>query len=191
VTPSWPDLERRSGLEIRAEGNRIVGHAIVFDVRSRDLGGFVEVVRPQAIDRSLTGDIVALYNHDAGQVLGRTPRTLSIRKDERGLAFELDPAPTTAGRDALELVRRGDVTGASFGFKTVKDSWSRDGDVTVRTLLDIEILELSLTALPMYQQTDVQMAQRSLQAFQAGQVLPAGRSSIRWLRMRDRTVTKF
>jgi HK97 family phage prohead protease len=173
------DLERRSAaLEIRAVGERIVGHAIVFDTRSRDLGGFVEVIRPQAVDRSLTADIVALFNHDQGAVLGRTPKTLSLRKDTRGLAFELHPPATQAGREALELVGRGDIRGASFGFKTLKDTWSRDGDTTVRTLLDMEILEISLTALPVYTATDVAIAQRSLQAFQAQQ--PGKR--IDWLR---------
>jgi uncharacterized protein len=64
-------------------------------------------------------------------------------------------------------VRRGDVQGASFGFKTVKDAWSRDGGITVHTLLDIELVEISLTAIPVYTDTDVALAQRSLQAFQA------------------------
>ncbi len=180
MTPQWPDLERRSAWEIRAVKERIVGHAIVFDSRSRDLGGFVEVVRPQAVDRSLAADVVALYNHDQGAVLGRTPTTLRLTKDTRGLAFEIDPPATQAGREALELVGRGDIRGASFGFKTLKDAWSRDGSTTVRTLLDLELVEISLVAVPVYTATDVAIAQRSLQAFQAqhqGQ-------SIRWLRMR-------
>ncbi len=52
-----PLLERRSALELRADGDRITGHAIVFDSRSRDLGGFVEVIRPQAVDRSRRGTL--------------------------------------------------------------------------------------------------------------------------------------
>jgi HK97 family phage prohead protease len=166
-----PDLERRDVQwpadptyqhELRADQSKIVGHAVVCDVRSRDLGGFVEVVAPAAITRALTANVVALFNHDANQVLGRTPKTLTLSRDARGLAFVLDPAPTQAGRDALELVRRGDVAGASFGFRTVRDHWTRDGGTTVRTLLDIELLEISLTALPSYQQTDVSVALRSL-----------------------------
>ena len=175
-----PLLERRSALEIRAVGDRIVGHAIVFDSRSRDLGGFIEIVKPFAVDRSLAGDVVALYNHDAGAVLGRTPATLQLRKDDRGLAFELHPPATQAGREALELVGRGDIRGASFGFKTLKDAWSRDGNTTLRTLLDIELVEISLTAIPVYTATDVAIAQRSLKAFQAQ---PRGQS-VRWLQMR-------
>jgi uncharacterized protein len=173
------NLERRSALEIRAIGDRIVGHAVIFGSRSHDLGGFVEIVHPDAVNRSLGGDVVALYNHDSGAVLGRTPKTLHLAKDDRGLAFQLDPAPTQAGQEALELVRRGDLKGASFGFRTLKDAWSRDGDTAVRTLLDIEVQEISLTAFPAYQQTDVAVAQRALQVFQA----QAGQR-IEWLQRR-------
>ena len=49
----WPDVEYRAVAEVRADRSRIVGHAVVFDTRSRDLGGFVEVVRPSAVDRAL------------------------------------------------------------------------------------------------------------------------------------------
>jgi HK97 family phage prohead protease len=174
------NLEYRSALELRAVGDRIVGHAIVFDARSRDLGGFVEVVKPSAVDRSLTADIVALYNHDPGAVLGRTPRTLQLRKDDRGLAFTLDPAPTQAGRETLELVRRGDLTGASFGFRLLKESWSMEGGTPIRSLLDLELVEISLCALPVYPQTNVEIAQRSLQAWQQQG------HRIDWLRMRER-----
>ena len=178
-----PDLERRSVVELRAEASTIVGYAVVFDVRSRDLGNFVEIVRAQAVNP--TGDVVALYNHDVGAVLGRTPKTLQLRKDARGLAFTLDPAPTQAGKDAFELVRRGDVVGASFGFLTKKDAWRNDAGVMVRELLDIEIAEISLTAFPAYRETDVTVAQRSLQAAsQKGGATPI--SSVHWLRMQER-----
>jgi HK97 family phage prohead protease len=174
-------LEYRSIPEVRADRTHIVGYALVFDVRSRDLGGFVEIIRPSAVDRTMTAgaDIVALFNHNQDAVLGRTPKTLQLTKDTRGLAFELDPPGTQAGRDALELVTRGDVRGASFGFQTRKDHWQREHGTMVRELLDIEIAEISLTAFPAYRETDVAVAQRSLQAFQVhhGQ-------SVAWLRLR-------
>lgn len=163
-----PDIERRAVVELRAQRERIVGYAVVFDVRSRDLGGFVEVVRSQAVDG--TGDVVALLQHNPEAVLGRTPTTLLLEKDTRGLAFTLDPAPTQAGRDAFELVKRGDIRGASFGFTTKTDRWHLDAGVRVRELLDIELVELSLTAFPAYQQTDVSVAQRSLLAATAAHV---------------------
>lgn len=168
----WPDLEHRAVLELRAHRGRIVGHAVVFDTRSRDLGGFVEVVRRESIDPA--GDVVALFNHDPGAVLGRTPSTLTLTTDARGLAFTLDPAATQAGRDAFELVNRGDVKGASFGFLTKRDAWRHEAGVLVRELLDITIAEISLTAFPAYAETDVSIAQRSLQA--AGLAGPIPRS---------------
>jgi HK97 family phage prohead protease len=179
------ELERRATADLGLDGHTLRGRAIVFDVRSRDLGGFVEVVRPQAVDRALRAgaDIVGLFNHDAGAVLGRTPQTLRLTKDARGLAFELDPPPTQAGRDALALVQRGDVAGASFGFRTLTDAWHEDGGLIVRELLDIDIAEISLTAFPAYQQTNVTVAQRSLLAFRAER---QGKS-IAWLRMRTRS----
>jgi len=171
-------------VELRADASKIVGHAIVFDVRSRDLGGFVEVVKPQAVAQALTGSIIALFNHDANAILGRTPATLQLRTDARGLAFTLDPAPTQAGREALALVARGDVTGASFGFRTVKDAWRQEAGVMVRELLDIEIAEISLTAFPAYRETDVSVAQRSLEA--ASLIARDKTSSIHWLRLQAR-----
>ena len=177
------NLERRAVVELRADRQRIVGHALVFDTRSRDLGGFVEIVRRDAVKSTLHADIVALFNHDSSAVLGRTPQTLQLTTDTRGLAFVLDPAPTQAGRDAFELVKRGDITGASFGFTTAKDAWSRDGDVMVRELLDITIAEISLTAFPAYAQTDVSVAQRSLRS--ASQICYANRST-HWLRLKAR-----
>ncbi len=188
---SLNQLERRAVLELRADGQRLVGHAVVFDTRSADLGGFVEIVRPSAVARALAPgvDIRALYNHDSGAVLGRTPKTLTLSRDARGLAFTLDPAPTQAGQDALALVQRGDITGASFGFRTVKDAWRQDGGIAVRELLDVEILEISLTPFPSYAQTDVSVAQRALQAARIGgknpPILPLA-STVKWLRLRER-----
>jgi HK97 family phage prohead protease len=174
-------LERRP-FEVRAVGERIVGLAIPFDTRSRDLGGFVEVVKPQAVDRSLRADIVALFHHNPEAILGRTPTTLQLKKEARGLAFTIAVPNTQLGRETLELVRRQDLTGASFGFRTIADAWKRDGDITIRELLDIEIGEISLTAFPAYQQTDVSVAQRSMQAWQKESALSFSGQRIDWLR---------
>lgn len=175
-------LERRAATLEGVRGERIIGHAVVFDTPSRDLGGFVEIVRPGAVDRALRAeaDIVALYNHDPGAVLGRTPHSLRLARDSRGLAFELEPADTQQGRDVLTLVSRGDLRGASFGFRALKDAWRTEGRTVIRELLEIDILEISVTAFPAYQVTDVQVAQRALQAF----TQQRQGSRIAWLRGR-------
>ena len=59
---------------------------------------------------------------------------------------------TTDGNDIRELVSRGDISGMSFGFSTVKDSWSASGDE--RTLLEVRLHEVSVvTSVPAYPQT--------------------------------------
>ncbi len=70
--------------------------------------------RPSAL--TPTANIVALYIHDAGAVLGRTPKTLTLATDTRGLAFQLNPAPTTAGRDALRSSSVAMSPGPASGF---------------------------------------------------------------------------
>lgn len=178
------ELERRSVPELRAAHDHLVGYAVLFDTRSLDLGGFVEIVRPGAVDRALAAaaDVRALYEHNPAAVLGRTPKTLTLTKDARGLAFDLEPAPTQAGKDALALVTRGDITGASFGFRTHKDAWRKDGAVTIRELLDVEILEISLTAFPAYAESDVSLARRALATYansHAGRSIASLRRAIR------------
>ena len=102
-----PELERRYATIDGIAGNRVAGHAVVFNVRSRDLGGFQEIVRPQAVDRALRADarIVALYNHDTAKVLAHTPETMTLTKDSLGLAFSMALPDTSAGRDVFDLVR--------------------------------------------------------------------------------------
>jgi uncharacterized protein len=48
----------------------LTGRAIVFDVRSQDLGGFQKVVSPGAVTETLAGkqNVLLLNNHNSGQV---------------------------------------------------------------------------------------------------------------------------
>lgn len=149
-------LERRA-LEVRASGGRIEGYAAVWNSPSADLGGFVETIAQGAFSASLRrgDDVLALYHHDTRAVLGRrSSGTLRLAEDAHGLAFSLDVANTSAGRDALELVTRGDVTGASFGFSVRRDAWEK-GAQRHRTLLEVDLFEITLTATPAYAATHV------------------------------------
>jgi len=158
-------IERRSALEFRATGNRIGGYAAVFDKPSGDLGGFKEKIAQGAFTRTLAEkpDVVGLYDHDARAVLGRTTSgTLQLEQDERGLKFELDVANTTTGRDVLEMVKRGDVTGASFAFSARSETWEdSSAELPLRILQDVDLFDITITPMPAY--GDTQVALRTLQ----------------------------
>jgi len=150
-------IERRgAAAEIRAAGRRLAGHAAVFNVPA-DLGGITETVRPGAFTRTLGEgrDILALQDHDPGRVLARTKSgTLRLAEDSRGLSFEIDLANTTLANDLLEMVTRGDVGGASFGFRVRRDGEHWEG--RKRELRAVDLIEVSIvSSFPAYPQTDV------------------------------------
>ena len=87
--------------------------------------------------------------------------TLRINKDARGVRFDLMPPDTSWGRDAIESIRRGDVSGVSFQFSTrrdgTSDTWEKPGadGVALRTVLDADLYEVSPVTFPAYPQTSV------------------------------------
>lgn len=165
------DIEKRSNIaevEHRAEDDKrtLVGYAAVFE-RLTDIGGyFQEKIAPGAFADAIKGDIRALIDHDRGRVIGRTKSgTLRLKEDGTGLRVEIDVPNTTDGNDLWELVERGDITGMSFGFRVTKETWDETGDIPVRTIEKLELLEVSAVAWPAYQ--DTTLAKRSLDAARA------------------------
>lgn len=144
----------------RADGqpDRLMGYAAVFDAMSDDLGGWRERIAKGAFARSITegADVRALIDHDTAQVIGRTKSgTLRLAETNVGLSVEIDLPATTAARDLSTLIERGDVSQMSFGFYTREDRWDKVDGAWVRTLLDAELFDVSVVAIPAYPQTEV------------------------------------
>jgi len=78
---------------------------------------------------------------------------MRLNEDERGLRVSATFPNTSAGRDAAELLRRGDVDSMSFGFSVPSggDDWSNDG--SERTLNSVRLHEVSIVAFPAYSST--------------------------------------
>jgi HK97 family phage prohead protease len=155
-------------IEVREEkdGMRFTGYAAVFDSPSEPLP-FTEMIERGAFKRSIESrnDIKLLWNHDTASVLGSTrAKTLRLYEDERGLKVEAMLPNTTLGRDAAELLRRGDVDSMSFGFSVPRggDEWSDDG--MLRTLKSVRLHEISIVAFPAYSGTAGTTSVRGLAA---------------------------
>lgn len=165
------DLERRitvdAKFEVRQDGDNppvLVGYAAVFNQLSDDLYGFRERIVPGAFNASTNSDIRALFNHDPNIILGRTTSgTLKVMEDSHGLKVEIMPPDTQVARDLITSMRRGDIDQMSFGFRTRNDLWEDDGGEAIRTLLEVDLFDVSPVTFPAYPQTDI--AVRSMNAW--------------------------
>lgn len=158
-------IERRFSTELRlsTDGKKIVGYAAVYDKASEDLGGFIEYVRQGAFARSLNSlpDVRALINHDSNLILGRTlSGTLLLGADATGLEVILQPPDTSYAKDLMISMGRGDITQMSFAFTTAKDDWQLVDGQRTRSLLDLDLVDVSVVTYPAYPDTSV--AVRSL-----------------------------
>lgn len=146
-------------VELRADGAKktAAGYAAVFNKLSQNLGGFVEQVAPGAFTKTLQEqDIRGLFNHGEDLVLGRMQAgTLRLVEDGTGLAYEIDLPDTTVGRDVAVLLERKDVSGSSFGFRTIEDEWGEtDSGFPLRTLKQVALRDVGPVTFPAYADTD-------------------------------------
>lgn len=146
-----------SEFEVRQEDNGdmyIEGYASVFDSRSKNLGGFYEYISRDAFTDTQMNSCVCLINHDNNYVLGRSPQTLKLSVDDRGLKYSLRLGKQSYAQDLYESIKRGDISSSSFAFTIAKggDSWEKrdDGDV-IRTINSIDMLyDVSPVTTPAY-----------------------------------------
>lgn len=168
------NLERRSfDIEFReAESRKVEGYASVFNSRSKDLGGFTEIIDPAAfngvIERS---DVLALLNHDQDRgVLARSRKgvgSLTLTVDERGLHYSFDAPNTALGNELVEGLKRGDISTSSFAFTVAGEKWTKEEDGSyLRTITQIDKL---FDVSPVYNEAyeDTSVALRSLEAARA------------------------
>mgnify|MGYP003292706462 FL=1 len=167
-------LERRSfDIEFRSEESRKVeGYASVFNSRSKDLGGFTEIIDPSAFEGVIErSDVLALLNHDQDRgVLARSRKgvgSLMLTIDERGLHYSFDAPHTALGNELIEGLKRGDISTSSFAFTVSGEKWTKEEDGSyLRTITQIDKL---FDVSPVYNEAyeDTTVALRSLDAIRA------------------------
>ena len=174
-------LQIREPQEGQAESRTIEGTPIVFGVRSVNLTPWsdtrevYEVLEPGCISQELISrsDVILNLNHSnmVPDVLGRCRNgkgTLELELRENKIGCRCDLPRTNNANDALELMRRGDITGMSFAFE---DDWEdtengvsyertaemHDGkEVWLRHVKRITgLYDVAIVTHPAYEQTSV------------------------------------
>ncbi len=191
----WPVTEVRVA-DVTGDSKlpALSGHAAIFNKLSESSGRFRERILPGAFKASLAAgdEIVANVEHKGGlSALGNTKsKTLRLTEDDRGLAVEIDPPDTQAGRDVVELVKRGDLRHMSFAFMTIDDEFSMENGETVRTLSKVKLFDVSIVSQPAYKATDI-VAKRSHEAWLDGQNVADGSADTGDLRLRLQVVERM
>lgn len=159
----------REAVEEGKESRTISGYAIVFGVESRILAdywdNYREIIEPGAIteERLKDMDIKMTMYHNREKILARSNKgegTLKISVDEVGVHYEFDAPNTVDGDTALELVKRGDLSGSSFMFWTDEKSGvsyeKRSDGIMLRRVKTIGMIyDMTIAADPAYEQTSV------------------------------------
>lgn len=147
-------IERRSMQLHQADGKITV--SIPFNSLSEELMGFREQIAPTAFSRTLNDgtEVLAFWNHDSGKPLARRSNgSLELAADGTALTATIQGDQASWSEDARASVAAGTVKGASFGFITQSDRWDRINGEWRRTLLDVDLVEVSPTPAPAYPAT--------------------------------------
>lgn len=176
------ELRVREAGEGEEASRTITGYAILFNTLSAPLWAddeeeAREIIAPEAITKELLDscDIKMTMFHDRQLILARSKNgvgTLTYTVDEKGVAFSFDAPNTADGDKALELVRRGDISGCSFMFRThyydrayVERSVERkDGKtlITYTVRMVLGVYDFTLAADPAYPDTNCEAEARDL-----------------------------
>ncbi|QKE74762.1 HK97 family phage prohead protease [Arthrobacter citreus] len=147
--------------EIRAknsedESSKIVGYAVKWGQRSNTIGyyyKFEERFEKGAFFDAINGDVIAAWNHDWNEILGRsTSGTLLLEEDDIGLRYEIT-MPSWADK-YVETIQRGDVSGSSFTFVPEVEEWDETNEVALRTIKKAKLYEVSPVIFPAYPQSE-------------------------------------
>lgn len=158
-----------SRIETREDGKgrHLRGYFAVFDGRYNYPWGDYETIARHAFDNTVGDDVRALINHDTTLVLGRTTAsTLDLWIDDHGLGGDI--LINDRDSDAVnmwERCGRGDVSGCSFGFDIVRESFTiEERDVWHWVLEEVRLYEVSPCTFPAYKDTEITAEGRNVRA---------------------------
>lgn len=172
-----------------SNGIIIDGYAASFNVETVlftfDGVTFSEVLKPGCFARSISKpDVVAVIEHDPRGVIARTPDTLTLREDNKGLWHEAKPPKTQRTLDLVKDIQARNIRDMSFLFKPVKQVITEERRTVngksmmfvKREVVDAELRDLTYCVRPAYKGTSVQATMDEGDQRSASALLP------RWAR---------
>src|SRR5665213_1477340 len=138
---------------------RLEGYAIVWNVLSSDRGGYVVKLLKGSATFSIP--TFALYNHDYANPLARNDDgSLIISQDGYGVKVSIALPDTNVGRDLQANVGKQLIRGMSFAMlpEGAEFEDSDEGDMKVRSFSSFLCDEVTITAIPAFDQTSIKLA---------------------------------
>lgn len=153
-------------VEIREDSVFISGYVNAVERLSKPIRGtlrgnvktFLERIKAGTFRTALkrNKNVFVLLNHDTSKVLASTEDgNATLDEDNIGLRAEI----TITDKEVVQKAREGRLAGWSFGFIANDDEISTEGNNEIRTVTDLELLEVSIlddTKAPAYYGTSIE-----------------------------------
>lgn len=122
------------------------------------------------------GDVAMLRDHDWGKILGRTiADTLKLEDTPEALRYKCLLGDCPDGHNAYVSVDRGDIDGASIGFRITRHEWIDNEDGSFDFIVkEAELREVSLTPIPVFEESTAGTGE----AFRRTALVPAPRPPV-------------
>lgn len=123
-----------------SDTGEVSGYGAIFNNIDKGL----DRIQRGAFKKTLKGkaNLPMLFSHDQARPIGVWSE---LKEDSHGLAVAGRISNTTTGQDVRTLAKDGAVTGLSIGYWPTKADYVDD----VRVLKEIELIEVSVVAIPM------------------------------------------
>jgi len=144
----------------------VEGYFALYESETELWAGSYEIISKGAFDNTLTkNDIRALWNHNTQYVLGRNKNgSLQLKADDKGLFATIKLPNTQYAEDLYQLVSRGDIDQASFGFNIIDEELEELASGGYRwRIKEIDLHEISVVTFPAYENTTVQAREKQVQ----------------------------